>query len=137
MPDPCAPPHPPTPAQHLDLSVNPLGVNGGRMMADLLDPTITPLQFLVELRLEKVRQSISSCQGAAQAACPVRVHSAAWGGRMAGVAAVQRGRMAGTKRAQPWCATVAWCAAMVRSALLGGAARVAAVVVPSPLAQGG
>ncbi len=41
--------------QILDLSMNPLGVNGGRLVAELLDPAITPHQFLVELRMDKVR----------------------------------------------------------------------------------
>lgn len=39
--------------QVLDLSENPLGINGAKVICDLLDPTITPYQFLVELRLDK------------------------------------------------------------------------------------
>eukprot|EP00983_Pelagomonas_calceolata_P009557 308952-Pelagomonas_calceolata.AAC.3 len=49
-------------AQILDLSLNPLGMNGGRLISELLDPQQTPQQFLVELRLDK-EQSI--CCGAA------------------------------------------------------------------------
>ncbi|KAF5838018.1 hypothetical protein DUNSADRAFT_3505 [Dunaliella salina] len=39
--------------QILDLSLNPLGMNGGRLISELLDPQQTPHQFLVELRLDK------------------------------------------------------------------------------------
>jgi len=40
--------------QILDLSLNPLGVNGGRLVADLVNPSTNHHQFLVELRLNKV-----------------------------------------------------------------------------------
>ncbi|KAG2497889.1 hypothetical protein HYH03_004155 [Edaphochlamys debaryana] len=37
----------------LDLSDNPLGINGVRALAELLDPTVTPYQFLKHLQLNK------------------------------------------------------------------------------------
>ncbi|GLC61910.1 hypothetical protein PLESTB_001818300, partial [Pleodorina starrii] len=51
----------PAPAAHrltcaitsLDLSNNPLGINGVRALADLLDPTVTPYQFVKQLLLDK------------------------------------------------------------------------------------
>ncbi|GLI68625.1 hypothetical protein VaNZ11_013103, partial [Volvox africanus] len=37
----------------LDLSNNPLGINGVRALADMLDPTVTPYQFVKQLHLNK------------------------------------------------------------------------------------
>lgn len=38
----------------LDLSENPLGVNGAKVLAELLDLELTPHQFIKSLRLNKV-----------------------------------------------------------------------------------
>jgi hypothetical protein len=36
------------------MSENPMGINGAKVLADLLDPSMTSVQFLVELHANKV-----------------------------------------------------------------------------------
>jgi hypothetical protein len=47
--------------QVLDMSENPMGINGAKVLADLLDPSQTSVQFLVELHINKVWSSRPWC----------------------------------------------------------------------------